>query len=206
MVGDGRGRPPVATEVVGFRGGRTLLMPLGELHGIGPGTLVNPTGEPFRVAVGESLLGRVIDGLGNAARRAATRRTASSWRVDHRRAPGRAEPPADPRPRRPRRPRARRADPLRPRPAPRHLRRLRRRQVVAARHDRPLDDRRGQRDRTRRRARPRGPGVHRARPRRRARATRSSSSRPPTSLRWSGSAPPSRPPRSPSTSATRAAT
>ncbi len=64
MVGDGRGRPRVATEVVGFRSGRTLLMPLGELHGIGPGTLVDPTGEPFRVAVGESLLGRVIDGLG----------------------------------------------------------------------------------------------------------------------------------------------
>ena len=64
MVGDGRGRPRVATEVVGFRRGRTLLMPLGELHGIGPGTLVDPTGEPFRVAVGESLLGRVIDGLG----------------------------------------------------------------------------------------------------------------------------------------------
>jgi flagellum-specific ATP synthase len=64
LVGDGRGRPRVATEVVGFRGGRTLLMPLGELHGIGPGTLVNPTGEPFRVGVGDGLLGRVIDGLG----------------------------------------------------------------------------------------------------------------------------------------------
>jgi flagellum-specific ATP synthase len=65
MVGEGRDRPPVATEVVGFRGGRTLLMPLGELHGIGPGTIVNPTGRPFSVAVGEPLLGRVIDGLGN---------------------------------------------------------------------------------------------------------------------------------------------
>jgi flagellum-specific ATP synthase len=65
MVGEGRDRPPVATEVVGFRGGRTLLMPLGDLHGIGPGTIVNPTGKPFRVAVGEPLLGRVIDGLGN---------------------------------------------------------------------------------------------------------------------------------------------
>jgi flagellum-specific ATP synthase len=64
LVGDGRDRPPVATEVVGFRGGRTLLMPLGELHGIGPGTPVQPTGGPFRVAVGDSLLGRVIDGLG----------------------------------------------------------------------------------------------------------------------------------------------
>jgi flagellum-specific ATP synthase len=68
MVGetrDGGGRGQVPTEVVGFRGGRTLLMPLGELHGIGPGTSVYPTGRPFRVAVGEPLLGRVIDGLGN---------------------------------------------------------------------------------------------------------------------------------------------
>ena len=43
LVGE-RPRPPdrCATEVVGFRGGRTLLMPLGELHGIGPGTIVHP--------------------------------------------------------------------------------------------------------------------------------------------------------------------
>jgi flagellum-specific ATP synthase len=64
LVGDGRDRPRVPTEVVGFRGGRTLLMPLGELAGIGPGTSVHPTGEPFKVAVGDGLLGRVIDGLG----------------------------------------------------------------------------------------------------------------------------------------------
>ncbi len=64
MVGDGRERAAVACEVVGFRAGRTLLMPLGELHGIGPGTTVHPTGSPFRVGVGEPLLGRVVDGLG----------------------------------------------------------------------------------------------------------------------------------------------
>jgi flagellum-specific ATP synthase len=64
LVGDGRDRPRVPTEVVGFRGGRTLLMPLGELSGIGPGTSVHPTGHPFRVSVGDDLLGRVIDGLG----------------------------------------------------------------------------------------------------------------------------------------------
>ncbi|HET8977317.1 MAG TPA: FliI/YscN family ATPase [Solirubrobacteraceae bacterium] len=67
LVGDGRerdGRGAVPTEVVGFRGGRTLLMPLGELSGIGPGTAVHPTGSPFRVGVGDRLLGRVIDGLG----------------------------------------------------------------------------------------------------------------------------------------------
>src|SRR6201996_1400962 len=64
MVGDGRRETPVPTEVVGFRRGSTLLMPLGELGGIGPGTQVIPTGSPFRVRVGEHLLGRVIDGLG----------------------------------------------------------------------------------------------------------------------------------------------
>jgi flagellum-specific ATP synthase len=58
------GRDPVPSEVVGFRDGRTLLMPLGELHGIGPGTRVLATGAPFRVAVGDRLLGRIIDGLG----------------------------------------------------------------------------------------------------------------------------------------------
>jgi flagellum-specific ATP synthase len=64
LVGDGRDRPAVATEVVGFRGGRTLLMPLGELRGISPGTSVHPTSDPFLVGVGDALLGRVIDGLG----------------------------------------------------------------------------------------------------------------------------------------------
>ncbi|HEY5288081.1 MAG TPA: FliI/YscN family ATPase [Solirubrobacteraceae bacterium] len=54
----------IPAEVVGFRDGRTLLMPLGELHGIGPGTRVLATGAPFRVAVGSGLLGRVVDGLG----------------------------------------------------------------------------------------------------------------------------------------------
>ena len=64
MVGTDRKREAVAAEVVGFREGRTLLMPLGELHGIGPGTRVLATGAPFRIAVGPGLLGRIVDGLG----------------------------------------------------------------------------------------------------------------------------------------------
>src|SRR5271154_3386892 len=59
-----RDREPVPAEVVGFREGRTLLMPLGELHGVGPGTKVLGSGAPFRVPVGPALLGRVIGGLG----------------------------------------------------------------------------------------------------------------------------------------------
>src|SRR4051795_12207076 len=60
----GRNEPPVDAEVVGFRSGRTLLMPLGDMHGIGPGSAVAASGRPFGVAVGEQLLGRVLDGLG----------------------------------------------------------------------------------------------------------------------------------------------
>jgi flagellum-specific ATP synthase len=65
LVNGDRGHAPVPAEVVGFRGQRTLLMPLGEMEGIGPGTTARATGAPFRIRVGDDLLGRVIDGLGN---------------------------------------------------------------------------------------------------------------------------------------------
>jgi flagellum-specific ATP synthase len=52
-------------EVVGFRNHHLLLMPLGEVHGIHPGSEVIATGAPLRVGVGSALKGRVIDGLGN---------------------------------------------------------------------------------------------------------------------------------------------
>lgn len=52
-------------EVVGFRNHHVLLMPLGEVHGIHPGSEVIALGTTLQVPVGESLKGRVIDGLGN---------------------------------------------------------------------------------------------------------------------------------------------
>ncbi|MDR1741274.1 MAG: flagellar protein export ATPase FliI [Synergistaceae bacterium] len=51
-------------EVVGFRGERVLLMPLGDLREVGPGSDVVSTDRPLGVAVGEGLLGRILDGLG----------------------------------------------------------------------------------------------------------------------------------------------
>jgi len=59
-----RTRPPILAEVVGFRQNRVLLMPLGEMEGITPGSLVVATGTVHKVPVGECLLGRVLDGLG----------------------------------------------------------------------------------------------------------------------------------------------
>lgn len=54
----------IEAEVVGFRGEEVVLMPLGDLGGIGPDALVSPTGRSLTVAVGQGLLGRVIGGLG----------------------------------------------------------------------------------------------------------------------------------------------
>ncbi|MBU0673561.1 MAG: FliI/YscN family ATPase [Proteobacteria bacterium] len=60
-----RGRDRVLAEVVGFREGRILLMPLGEMRGVEPGGLISLVGGRSQVPVSEALLGRVIDGLGN---------------------------------------------------------------------------------------------------------------------------------------------
>ena len=59
-----RHEEPVPAEVVGFREGRTLLMPLGEMRGIAPGNEVVASGYPVRIGVGLGLLGRVIDAQG----------------------------------------------------------------------------------------------------------------------------------------------
>jgi len=54
----------LSAEVVGFRGDRVLLMPLGNLKEIGPGCDVLSMERPLGVRVGQALLGRVLDGLG----------------------------------------------------------------------------------------------------------------------------------------------
>lgn len=59
-----RGRDEVRSEVVGFQGDTVMLMPLGELYGIGPDSEVIPTGRPLTIRVGKGLLGRVLNGLG----------------------------------------------------------------------------------------------------------------------------------------------
>ncbi len=58
-------RTPIKSEVVGFRDQEVLLMPLGDLEGIGLGNDVIPTGHTLTVRVGDGLLGRVLDGLGD---------------------------------------------------------------------------------------------------------------------------------------------
>jgi flagellum-specific ATP synthase len=69
VVRIGTGATAVSAEVAAIganaAGQATLTcMPLGPLHGIRVGDPVSPTGAPLQIAVGESLRGRVLDGLG----------------------------------------------------------------------------------------------------------------------------------------------
>jgi flagellum-specific ATP synthase len=53
------------SEIVGFRNNQILSMVLGDLIEIEPGTKIVATGETLKIKVGDALLGRVLDGLGN---------------------------------------------------------------------------------------------------------------------------------------------
>ena len=54
----------VMAEVVGFRDKRLLLMPYESVEGIGVGCIVENTGHPLSVSVGNELLGHTLDGIG----------------------------------------------------------------------------------------------------------------------------------------------
>ena len=60
-AGDGR---RIRTQVIGFRNGRVLAMPLDEPDGLQLGAKVIARVQDARLAVGPNLLGRVLDGFG----------------------------------------------------------------------------------------------------------------------------------------------
>lgn len=57
---------PLAAEVVGFTKDEVILSPLGDMKGIGPSSEVIPLRMPMHIKVGPGLLGRVLNGLGQA--------------------------------------------------------------------------------------------------------------------------------------------
>ncbi|MBI3793509.1 MAG: FliI/YscN family ATPase [Nitrospinae bacterium] len=58
------GGDPVEVEVVGFRDGRILMMPLSPLHGISPRCKIEAISHRAVVKVDETVLGRILDGMG----------------------------------------------------------------------------------------------------------------------------------------------
>jgi flagellum-specific ATP synthase len=61
---DTQGGPCVDAEVVGFRGDRLLMMPLGEASGVAPGARVVGRRAEAEIPAGPATLGRILDGLG----------------------------------------------------------------------------------------------------------------------------------------------
>jgi flagellum-specific ATP synthase len=64
LVHSGPGEEAIKAEVVGFTRERVVLMPLGEMLGIRPGSRVLSTGHNLELRAGRALLGRVLNGLG----------------------------------------------------------------------------------------------------------------------------------------------
>src|SRR5260370_522540 len=54
----------IEAEVVGFSGDKLFLMPTGDIRGVMPGARVIPTHSVSSMAMGDELLGRVLDGAG----------------------------------------------------------------------------------------------------------------------------------------------
>lgn len=61
---DRAGNEVCRSEIIGFRDSRILSMVLGDIHDIEPGMEIVALGTKLEVHVGENLLGRVLDGLG----------------------------------------------------------------------------------------------------------------------------------------------
>lgn len=75
----GAGESRVEAEVIGFRGGRTLLMNLGGPAALLPNAPVRPIGPPGEAEVGVALLGRVVDGAGKPIDGLGPIRGAGKW-------------------------------------------------------------------------------------------------------------------------------
>jgi flagellum-specific ATP synthase len=64
-INSSRVEKPILSEVVGFRENKVMLMPIGDMSKISPGSPVSSTGKSFSVRINEALLGRVLNGFGN---------------------------------------------------------------------------------------------------------------------------------------------
>jgi FliI/YscN family ATPase len=79
QTGSGR---QIRTQVIGFRNGHVLAMPLEELEGVQLGDPVLARREQGRVRVGPDLLGRVLDGFGNPMDGGPEIRATDSYELD----------------------------------------------------------------------------------------------------------------------------
>lgn len=77
----GRSGDFIYAEVVGFRSGTVMLMPYTDIEGIGPGSVVDNTGDKLKVGVGDCLIGRVINAVGDPIDGGAPIKTLESYSI-----------------------------------------------------------------------------------------------------------------------------
>ena len=71
----------ILAEVVGFNQDKVLLMPYSDIEGIGPGSIVDNTGDKLHVNVGYELIGRCIDATGKPLDGKGEIRTTESYSI-----------------------------------------------------------------------------------------------------------------------------
>jgi type III secretion protein N (ATPase) len=76
------GSASIPAEVIGLREDRLVLLPLGEVAGLGPDSEVVPAGTPLAIRAGEALAGRILDGLGRPIDGAPLPEGLEEWAVD----------------------------------------------------------------------------------------------------------------------------
>ncbi len=79
----GRRQEEILAEVVGFSDEIVILMPYGEMSGLAPGSRVISTGGVLKVKVGNELLGRILDPVGNPMDGLGSLSTSSYYPVDN---------------------------------------------------------------------------------------------------------------------------
>lgn len=73
------GGDPLRAEVIGFRGGHSLMILLGDTVMLTPGARVRASGHAGMVPVGDAFLGRAVDALGNPIDGGPPIRSARMW-------------------------------------------------------------------------------------------------------------------------------
>lgn len=76
------GHESPAAEVIGFRGGLSLMMLLGDTVRLQPGALVRAEGHPGIVRVGDDFLGRAVDALGRPIDGLSLPKASQEWPLD----------------------------------------------------------------------------------------------------------------------------
>lgn len=77
-----QGKNKILGEVVGFKDDNVFIMPFTTVNDIAPGWLVESTEKPLQIKVGDALIGKVLDSMGNPMDGTLLPNTLQSWATE----------------------------------------------------------------------------------------------------------------------------